>query len=156
MLRIEITKLVGLGLAAALLCLPACDKGTADKAAADKPAADKPAADKPAPTTADEKPEPPAAELAELDGDGRVDVTVDASGYHPAEVRAPADSKVTLAFTRTTEAGCGQELVIKSMDIKKPLPLNEAVEIEVVVPASGEVGFACGMDMYQGKVVPKS
>ncbi|KIG14466.1 secreted protein containing plastocyanin domain protein [Enhygromyxa salina] len=161
-----ITNFLALGFAAALVCLPACDKGTdkagadkagADKAGADKAGADKPGADKAAPATpaADDKPDA-AADLVEIDGDGRIDVIVDAGGYHPSEVRAPAGSKVTLAFTRTTEQGCGQELVVEAMEIKRTLPLNEAVEIEVVVPASGEVGFACGMNMYQGKVAPKA
>jgi plastocyanin len=154
MLRIEtLEKWLVFGFAATLLCLPACDKPAADKAVADKAVADEPG---PAAKASDDKPEPAAAEVTELSGDGRVEVSVDASGYHPAEVRAPAGSKVMLAFTRTTEQGCGQELVIESMEIKKQLPLDEAVEIEVVVPASGEVGFTCGMNMYQGKVVPKA
>ena len=42
------------------------------------------------------------------------------------------------------------------MELKKDLPLNETVEIEVEVPESGELKFACGMDMYRGKVVPKA
>ncbi|PRQ08161.1 cupredoxin domain-containing protein [Enhygromyxa salina] len=158
-----LTTTLALGLAAALLCFPACDKGAADKAGAEKAGADKAGADKAGADKADEpateaKPEQPepAADLVEINGDGRIDVLVDAGGYHPAEVRAPAGSKVTLAFTRTTDAGCGQELVVESMEIKRTLPLNEAVEIEVVVPASGEVGFACGMNMYKGKVAPKA
>ncbi|PRP90641.1 hypothetical protein ENSA5_63120 [Enhygromyxa salina] len=146
-----------LGLTAALLVLPACDKGGADEAAkTDDKAAKADKAEKP---EAGEKPgagEKPEGEVAELGGDGRVDVIVDAGGYHPDEIRAPAKSKVTLAFTRTTEQGCGQDLVIASMEIDKKLPLNETVEIEVEVPETGEVKFACGMDMYRGKVVPKS
>jgi hypothetical protein len=162
MLRIStLENLLAFGFAAALVCLPGCDKDAPDKPAADAPdnpdMADTAEKAEPAPgTEASEVEQPAAAELAELDADGRVDVIVDAGGYHPAEVRAPAGSKVTLAFTRTSEQGCGQELVIEAMEIKRPLPLNEAVEIEVVVPASGELGFACGMNMYRGKVTPKS
>lgn len=161
MLRIQtINKSLAFGLAAALACLPACDKAAPEKAAPEKAAVEAPAAEAPAAEApAAEAPaaeKPAASELAELEGDGRVEVSVDASGYHPAEVRAPAGSKVTLAFTRTSEQGCGQELVIEAMEIKRALPLNESVEIEVVVPTSGELGFACGMNMYQGKVVPKS
>lgn len=96
------------------------------------------------------------AEVATVEAGGKAEIEVDAGGYHPAEIQAPPKSKVTLAFTRTTEAGCGQELVIASMDVKKDLPLNETVEIEVEVPESGELGFACGMNMYKGKVVPKA
>jgi plastocyanin domain-containing protein len=129
---------------AALLLLPACDGGKTE-AKPDEPAAE---AAKPA------KPERSA--VAELDGDGRVEIEVDASGYHPAEIRAPAKANVTLAFKRTTDQGCGQKVVVASLSIEKDLPLDEVVEIPVVVPEAGELGFACGMNMYKGKVVPKS
>ena len=161
-----------LGLASALVGLPACDKGKKDdkdKQAAkgeDDKKADAPQPDEEAKPDGEAEADAPEAgkadtgdegdKVAELDGDGRVDVTVDASGYHPAEIRAPAKSKVTLAFTRTAEEGCGQKLVVASMDLEKELPLNEAVEVEVEVPETGELGFACGMNMYKGKVVPKS
>jgi len=98
----------------------------------------------------------PDPELAEVAAGGRIDITVDAKGYHPETIRAPAKSKITLAFKRTTEAGCGQQLVIAALGINKELPLNQVVEIEVEVPERGELGFACGMDMYRGKVVPKA
>jgi hypothetical protein len=153
-----------LALTLALAWMPACDKAK-DKDAGDKKSADaktdeKPKADphegmdhgdaKPAEAKRNEP-----KEAAEVAADGRVDISVDASGYHPATISAPAKSKITLAFKRTTEAGCGQQLVMKSLDISKELPLDEVVEIEVEVPETGELGFACGMDMYKGKVVPK-
>jgi hypothetical protein len=156
------------GFAAALAFTPACDKGKDDKSAKaeDKKAEDEKKTDDKAEAKTEEKAEDKTAEagagdekkdeVAEVDADARVDIIVDAGGYHPAEVRAPAKSKVTLAFTRTTDAGCGKELVVASMDLEKELPLNEAVEVQVEVPESGEVGFACGMNMYKGKVVPKS
>ena len=154
-----------------LLLAPACDGGDdkkdADKAAkadtkkddgADKKdAEDKAAADKAAEAGAHAGHDKPAAdEAATVAADGRVEINVDAGGYHPAQIEAPPKSKVTLVFTRTTEAGCGQKLVVKSMELEKELPLNEAVEIEIEVPETGEVGFACGMDMYKGKVVAKA
>nr|WP_255216800.1 cupredoxin domain-containing protein [Pseudenhygromyxa sp. WMMC2535] len=46
-------------------------------------------------------------------------------------------------------------MVIADMDVKKDLRVGETVEIEVEVPESGELGFACGMDMYKGKVVAR-
>jgi len=33
------------------------------------------------------------------------------------------------------------------------LPKGTPVEVAVTVPATGEVGFACGMDMFHGAVV---
>ena len=96
------------------------------------------------------------AQKAEVEGGARVEISVDAAGYHPAEIVAPPKSKVTLAFTRTSDKNCGQKLVIADMELEKDLPVGESVEIEVEVPESGALGFACGMNMYKGKVSPKS
>jgi plastocyanin domain-containing protein len=57
-----------------------------------------------------------------------------------------------LVFTRTADSTCIAQL--KTPDGKLiDLPMNAPVEVAVTVPASGEVGFACGMDMFHGKVV---
>lgn len=156
---------LNLTLVGALAWMPACDKAKdGDKpdakasAEADPKPADNAAKDPHAGMDHGEaKPaEADASETATAVADGRVDISVDASGYHPATITAPPKSKITLAFTRTTESGCGAELVLADLEIKKDLPLNEVVEIEVEVPETGELGFACGMDMYKGKVVPKA
>lgn len=155
----------------ALLFAPACDKG-GEKKADDKKAEDAKKADDKKEAAADTKKgehegmhaghgeggeaKADRPKTADAEAGGRVDIEVDAGGYHPAEISAPAKAKVTLAFKRTTDQGCGQELVIEAMELKKDLPLNETVEIEVEVPESGELKFACGMDMYRGKVVPKA
>lgn len=148
-----------LALSLTLAWTPACDKGKDDVKTGEGEAKAK--SDPHAGMNHAEHGEPAATETesgeaVEVAADARVEINVDASGYHPATIRAPAKSKITLAFKRTTEAGCGQQLVIKALDVSKDLPLNEVVEIPIEVPESGELGFACGMDMYQGKVVPKA
>lgn len=87
------------------------------------------------------------------DGRPTVKITVDAVGYHPSEAKAPAGKPVRLEFTRTTDEGCGQDVVFPSLNIKKALPLNQPVAVDVTMPASGAVAFACGMDMMKGSVV---
>ena len=159
------------------LCLFACDGG--DTKAGDQAKASVEAAAKPAPEAAPTAPTAPdaegkqgpeahdqhaahehheaaPAEKAEVEAGARVEISVDAAGYHPAEIVAPPKSKVTLAFTRANEQNCGQKLVIADMKLEKDLPVGESVEIEVEVPESGALGFACGMNMYKGKVSPKS
>lgn len=85
--------------------------------------------------------------------DGRVAVTVDGEGYHPATIRAAAGRPLTLVFTRTTDETCGQQVVFPSMNLRRDLPLNRPVEVTLTAPATGSVGFTCGMNMYQGSVV---
>jgi plastocyanin domain-containing protein len=84
---------------------------------------------------------------------GRVAVAVDGEGYHPATIRAAAGRQLTLVFTRTTDESCGQQLVFPTTNVRRDLPLNQPVEVAVTVPASGSLGFTCGMNMYQGAVV---
>lgn len=112
---------------------------------------------------ADKKPEAPAggpasapaaaAAAATKDGPREVSITVDGKGYHPAVVRAAAGSTLRLSFRRTADDGCGQQLVFPTLDVRKDLPLDEPVVVEVKVPATGTVAFTCGMDMLQGAVV---
>jgi plastocyanin domain-containing protein len=87
------------------------------------------------------------------DGRPELEVKVDAVGYHPDKLHAKAGKPVRLLVTRTTEEGCGQELVVPSLNKKVALPLNQAVAIDLTMPASGEVAFACGMDMMHGVIV---
>ena len=84
---------------------------------------------------------------------GPIAVRVDASGYHPASVHAPAGKPARLVFTRTSDEGCGQQLVFPTLGIRKDLPLNQAVAVDLTMPASGSVAFTCGMNMLRGSVV---
>lgn len=91
--------------------------------------------------------------LPPSDGRREVAVQVGAQGYEPAEVTAAAGSPLRLVFTRTTDEGCGQQLVFPTLDIRRDLPLNQPVAVDLTVPESGRVRFTCGMDMYDGALV---
>jgi plastocyanin domain-containing protein len=93
------------------------------------------------------------SDAAPSDGRPTIKVSVDAAGYHPSEAKAKAGKPVRIEFTRTTDEGCGQQLVFPEQNIKKDLPLNQPVAVDLTMPASGKVAFACGMDMYRGSIV---
>lgn len=80
-------------------------------------------------------------------------VEVTATGYLPAEIEAHVGRLLILAVTRTSEEGCGDQLVIPSLQLERDLPLNETVEIGITPTESGNIRFTCGMDMYEGKIV---
>ncbi len=83
-----------------------------------------------------------------------VSITVDGKGFTPSRVEAKKGEKLTLRFTRTTNATCAKDVVFPELDVKKPLPLNKPVD--VIVPAQKKartLGFQCGMGMYKSKVV---
>lgn len=95
----------------------------------------------------------PATMTTAADGTREMKITVNEKGYDPAALSAPAGQKVRLTFTRTSDEGCGQQVAFPSLNLKKDLPLNKPVSVDVTMPASGNLGFTCGMGMYRGSVV---
>jgi plastocyanin domain-containing protein len=95
------------------------------------------------------------ASVPPSDGRPEIRVEVNARGYEPAEVTAAAGQPVRLLFTRTTDEGCGQQLVFPSLNIRRDLPLDETVAVDIDMPESGRVAFTCGMAMYEGAVVAR-
>ena len=91
------------------------------------------------------KPAPPGAQ--------EIAIQVDGTGYHPAELKGEAGKPVRLVFKRTSDDGCGQQVVFPDLKIRKDLPLGMDVPVDVTMPASGKVAFTCGMGMYKGAVV---
>jgi Cu+-exporting ATPase len=58
-----------------------------------------------------------------------------------------------VTFVRTTDKTCGTEIVFPTLDIKRAVPLDQAVDIEFAPARPGELAFACGMNMLKGVVV---
>jgi hypothetical protein len=82
-----------------------------------------------------------------------VKIMVNEQGYQPAKVTLRAGVPAHLTFLRTTDKTCGTEVVFPSLNIKRALPLNEAVLIEFTPAKSGDIAFACGMNMLHGTLV---
>jgi plastocyanin domain-containing protein len=100
---------------------------------------------------------PPAASAAPAtasDGARRVAIEASDKGYQPDRVEGKPNEKLVLVFTRTIEAECLEK--VRLPDGKTiELPMRKPVEAPVTVPASGELAFACGMDMFHGTIVAK-
>lgn len=82
-----------------------------------------------------------------------VSVTVTEDGFEPSRLEVQKHKPVTLVVTRKTDQTCAKELVIKEHNIKVALPLNEPVKITFTPHESGELKYACGMDMISGVIV---
>ncbi len=94
-----------------------------------------------------------AAGIAEgtvKDGVRTVEMTVTEDGFVPSKVKANKGEKVRLVVTRKTDRTCAKEIVIKGYGINQPLPLDKPVTVELTPKASGEIKYACGMDMISG------
>lgn len=85
-------------------------------------------------------------------GPRTVPIEANIKGYVPDTIPGKPGEKLKLVFTRTIEGECLAEL--KTPDGKVvELPMNKPVEIDVTVPDTGKLTFACGMDMFQGQIV---
>ncbi len=83
----------------------------------------------------------------------KVQIKVTASGYEPDSVQAEAGKPITLVFTRVTDEGCGNKVVLPDFNIERDLPLNQPVEITITPQRAGEFRITCGMKMFKGKIV---
>jgi plastocyanin domain-containing protein len=82
----------------------------------------------------------------------RVDIEAGKNGYSPERIAGKPGEKLVLVFKRTVEGECLAQL--KTPDGKViELPMNKTVDVPVTVPQSGELAFACGMDMFKGTIV---
>ena len=84
---------------------------------------------------------------------GAIQVTVSKKGYEPSEIKIEKGKPVTLAFYRADTENCGGEVVFAKLNITKKLPLGDTVLVKFTPEESGEISFACGMDMMKGKVL---
>jgi plastocyanin domain-containing protein len=97
-------------------------------------------------------PTTPAVATRAADGVRHVPVEAGKNGYVPDRIVGKPSEKLVLEVTRTVDGDCLRQVVMpdkKSFE----LPLNQKLDIPVTVPASGEVTFACGMDMFRGVIV---
>jgi plastocyanin domain-containing protein len=85
-------------------------------------------------------------------GAREVTMEVTGEGFVPARIKVKKGEKLRLVITRKTDRTCATEIVIKDYGINTPLPLNKAVTVELTPKASGEIHYACGMNMIGGVI----
>jgi RND family efflux transporter MFP subunit len=80
-------------------------------------------------------------------------IVVSDTGYEPATVSLRAGVPARLTFMRTSDKTCGTEIVFPSLNIKRALPLNQSVTIDLTPSRTEDITFTCGMNMLKGTVV---
>lgn len=80
-------------------------------------------------------------------------VILSKDGYEPSTVTFAKGEPTKIAFYRKDAENCGSEVIFKALNITKKLPVGEVVVVDLGDVKGKEVSFACGMDMYKGKVV---
>lgn len=82
-----------------------------------------------------------------------VKVTISGQGYEPSSINVQKGALVKLAFYRADANNCGGEVVFPKLNIRRTLPVGKIVTVEFTPTETGEISFACGMNMYHGKII---
>jgi plastocyanin domain-containing protein len=98
-------------------------------------------------------PSPSSSAPVSSSGVQEIQLAVTDAGFEPAEVAVAKDRPIRLTVTRKTDQTCAREIVFKEIDLKKDLPLGQAVTIDLPARPEGTLHYACGMDMIKGSLV---
>lgn len=82
----------------------------------------------------------------------KVDILVK-GGYNPSAISIPKNKVTTLRFLRRDQSSCLEEVVLPEFKIRKYLPLNKVVAIQIEPKKSGNYEISCGMNMFHGKMI---
>ncbi len=83
-----------------------------------------------------------------------VDIKVE-GGYSPEVISIPKGKTTRINFFRTDPTDCLSEVVLGDFKIRRELPLNQKIAVEITPQQAGEFGYSCGMNMYHGKIIVK-
>lgn len=83
-----------------------------------------------------------------------VDVAV-SGGYSPSTVVLKRGVPAQITFNRKDPSTCLEQVVFPDFGINEFLPKDENHVVDIDTSKSGEYDYACGMNMFHGKVIIK-
>jgi plastocyanin domain-containing protein len=81
------------------------------------------------------------------------EISVTEKGFEPDRIQALAGRPVTLRFTRKVAQTCADAVEVQGDPVRHVLPLNSPIDVKLTTPSSGQLAFACPMNMYRGAIV---
>lgn len=84
--------------------------------------------------------------------DSEIDIVVE-GGYSPEIIAVPKGKTTKLNFLRKDPSSCLEEVVLGDFKVRKRLPLNQKITVEITPQQAGEFTYSCGMNMYHGKII---
>ena len=94
------------------------------------------------------------AQAPRQSGAGAVtEIAVTEKGFEPDRIEIVPGQQVTLRFTRKVAQTCADAVQVQGDPVRHMLPLNTPVDVKVTAPSSGQLAFACPMDMFRGTIV---
>lgn len=83
----------------------------------------------------------------------QVSIVVIDGSYQPARIEMKEGERLRLVFLRKEHNPCTRELVIPALGIRRELPPDQPVTVEVAGLKPGTHEFHCGMNMVFGQIV---
>jgi len=84
------------------------------------------------------------------------DVAVEVSGgYSPSTVVLKRGVPAHITFNRKDPSSCLEQVVFPDFGINQFLPKDQDAVIDIDTSKAGEFDYACGMNMFHGKVIIK-
>ncbi len=82
-----------------------------------------------------------------------INLSVTEKGFVPNKMSVKPGTHVILKVIRKTDSTCATEIKISEKKIKKDLPINKEVTVDIGVLEKGKIRFACAMDMISGFLI---
>lgn len=76
-------------------------------------------------------------------------------GYSPSTVVLKKGVPAKVNFDMQDHTACLSHVVFSSLGVNKDLTKQKITTVDIPTDKAGEIDFACGMDMFHGKVVVK-
>ena len=96
-----------------------------------------------------------AAGDAKVDGGSQVATVVVKGGYSPSTVVLKKGMPGKVHFDMKDSTACLSHVVFDKLGVDKDLTKQPVTTVDIPTDQAGEYNFACGMDMFHGKVVVK-
>lgn len=81
-----------------------------------------------------------------------LEVVVEDGRYVPDTLKAPAGVPIQVRFLRKEWSACTKEVVFDDLSLRRELPTDQAVTIDLPASKPGEIPFHCGMGMVRGTI----
>ena len=76
-------------------------------------------------------------------------------GYSPSTVVLKKGVPAKVNFDMQDHTACLSHVVFSSLGVNKDLTKQKITTVDIPTDKAGEIDFACGMDMFHGKVIIK-
>ncbi len=90
------------------------------------------------------------ADLANGRQEGQIVVK---GGYEPEVLYLKQGAPAEVTFKMEDKTACLSHLVFSSLGVDKDLSKEKLAKVQIPTDKAGEIDYACGMDMFHGKIV---